>query len=769
VLVLLVCPLAAEDHALLVGCTEYPALKSHPYYEVTIRLFGPKNDVAIMRDTLSEHLGVKKITQLVGWPEKESERPTRANILHHLDRLAREVKKDDRVIFFFAGHGTQQPDTDGEEIDGLDEILLPADASGWDSKKKKLVNGILDDELNEKLRAIRSTGASIWLLLDCCHSGGGARGVTERSRGLHPMLLGVPEAALTRGTGAADTRVIRRRNLDGIVAMYSAQGHRTAPELLLPKDDANAKWHGAFSYALAGQLQRTGGNLSFRELHARSLAAYRTLYHGTAPQAEGELDQQVMGGGRGGTGLLLRRDGDDYLLNGGRLAGIEKGAVLAAVRDGTKLGYVRVTHADLSEARCKVLERDGLKLDAPTAPAEVVSQPVGEVRLKLFAAKDIKTDEIPFVQRVDKSSQADWLVTAREDKSLVIETAQGNGQRFATTTDHLSRHLHAIFRAENLKRFAGRGLMGPLPEGFEVTLLRQDGERITDGGSLCPGDELFVRVHNDSKNAVDVTILALDSRCSITELYPRDDTLRIPAKSGAIELGPFTVSDEALGIDHLVVIAVPRKTGEDAAWYGWLAQDSLPLERGTSTELDALLRAMAFGERLERGHTAKPAQACAALLTWQTTWSPLRLPGEFPAKTQPVTRKRSATEVPDAWAIGPRSCRANGVLLAGDKQPQFVLIDVDDDSTEAKFDPELAFHFLDDRRIAFYDTDNSGEFDLILVDKDLDPGAEIAYRRVDGKWTVDRDTREPWLRANHLTFDGGAGKALPKLRALIQD
>jgi hypothetical protein len=53
--------------------------------------------------------------------------PTRANILRGVDWLVKGVQAGDVLFFHFAGHGTQQPDTDGNEADGLDEALVPCD------------------------------------------------------------------------------------------------------------------------------------------------------------------------------------------------------------------------------------------------------------------------------------------------------------------------------------------------------------------------------------------------------------------------------------------------------------------------------------------------------------------------------------------------------------------------------------------------------------------------------------------------------------------
>jgi hypothetical protein len=779
--------LAAEEHALLIGCTEYPGLKSDPYYETSIRLYGPGNDVKLMSGTLRRFLGVKRITVLAGWPKDEAARPTRANIIGHLDRLADTAKKGDRVIVYFAGHGSQQPDTNRDEIDGLDEIFLPADAKGWNGKKGEVENSITDDELGAKLRAIRARGARVWLLLDCCHSGSGVRGVGERSRGLEAANLGIPDAAIARARrGAIASGAVKKESIEGIVAMYGAQSHRTAPELMLPKNADNADWHGAFTFVLVGQLQRTGGNLTFRELHARTLAAYRAIYHGTAPQAEGELDERVAGDGAGErAALLIRREKGGYVLNTGRLAGVEKGTILAAVRDGKRIGYVEVTQADLIESKCKAITRDGLTLKEEMAPAEIVSRSPGSLRLKIAcveaeggkvpAPKELR--DLEFVELVAQRSDADWVIVPRGGGRVWLEPAQGSGARLVATLPSLRRHLERVFRSENLTRFAGAGLMNPLPAGFEVTIAREGGAKIDPGAVVHPGEKVQVEIANRSKLDLDVTILAIDSQCGITEVYPRRDSARLPAGSAKQVIGPFEVLDNTLGIEHLVVIAVPRSAGQDPAWYGWLAQESLPTERGTINSLDSLLRAMAFGEGIERGHSASSADACAALLTWRTAWQPIALPKRFPGKPAKVGRQRALSKVPDAWAIGPHACLHRNMLLAGDDAPRFVLIDVDGDTSPAPvetlverraFDAEVAFHFLDDRRIAFYDTDDSGEFDLILVDNDADPDTDVEYRLIAGQWKVDAGTRKPWLRAHHLRFEDGPERALPILRKLAR-
>lgn len=125
-------------YVLLVGCTEYPHLKEK------WRLQGSENDVDLLHETFRDYLGVPEahITVLKGLDA------TRDNILTALTRLADTVRKGDRVVFHFSGHGSKQIDTaeDRDELDEYDEILLPADVREYDGDKGAVPNCISDDE-----------------------------------------------------------------------------------------------------------------------------------------------------------------------------------------------------------------------------------------------------------------------------------------------------------------------------------------------------------------------------------------------------------------------------------------------------------------------------------------------------------------------------------------------------------------------------------------------------------------------------------------------
>jgi len=91
--------------------------------------------------------------------------PTRKNILAGLAWLVEGAKSGDRLVFHFSGHGGQVKDLSGDEKDGKDECLFPADFN--------TAGSIIDDEIYRILVQPLPVGCQLFAIMDCCHSGTG--------------------------------------------------------------------------------------------------------------------------------------------------------------------------------------------------------------------------------------------------------------------------------------------------------------------------------------------------------------------------------------------------------------------------------------------------------------------------------------------------------------------------------------------------------------------------------------------------------------------
>ena len=83
---------------------------------------------------------------------------TSNNILRSLKSASENLGPEDIFVFYFSGHGGQQPDLNGDEQDGKDETLVAFDRE------------IVDDELNAIWTRFRP-GVRIVMLSDSCNSG----------------------------------------------------------------------------------------------------------------------------------------------------------------------------------------------------------------------------------------------------------------------------------------------------------------------------------------------------------------------------------------------------------------------------------------------------------------------------------------------------------------------------------------------------------------------------------------------------------------------
>ncbi len=176
--------------ALLIGIDDYQHVS---------RLNGPVNDAKDIEDFIKGHVGFKKSDVRLLLDEEA----TKKNIMSSVKEwLVEGTNAGDEVFLFYSGHGFQQPDTDGDEADNLDETLVPVDASVDESGK---INGMItDDELGVLLG--RLVGRRVHVVVDACHSGTSTRSAGDLESWKYIKTPRLPDGtpirvARTRGVG----------------------------------------------------------------------------------------------------------------------------------------------------------------------------------------------------------------------------------------------------------------------------------------------------------------------------------------------------------------------------------------------------------------------------------------------------------------------------------------------------------------------------------------------------------------------------------------
>ncbi|MCP4663260.1 MAG: caspase family protein, partial [bacterium] len=355
---------AATRRALLIGIDDYTSAAETGGIAVAgaereyTDLDGAVVDAKGLRDMLIGRFGFDEgEVQLLTNGEA-----TRDGILAAIrTHLVEPAQKDDEVVFFFAGHGSQVINSLSDEPDKLDETLVPADAA-------RGVRDIRDKELRRYFDRILDRGARLTVVFDSCHSGSGWKGlpVGGKVRAVAPDLRDV-----------ADGCVAGRRPEDrGALLLAAAQDFQRASESC----DENGQVHGAFSLALLRALRTAGVEESAERVFLRARALMRVGDVLQDPVLAGDATRRAeppFGGRRdhvdGATVVAVGKvePGGKLILQGGWVHGLSVDSELrqlpsAGSRDGWRHLRARVTKgAELMRSEARILEVD---------PAEIVGR-----------------------------------------------------------------------------------------------------------------------------------------------------------------------------------------------------------------------------------------------------------------------------------------------------------------------------------------------------------------------------------------------------------
>jgi metacaspase-1 len=235
---------------------------------------------------------------ILGFPAENirictDKRATKKGIMDGLKWLTGKARKDDVLVFYYSGHGSQVTDFSGDEVDGKDEILCPHDTSFVDAVF------IRDDALLQVFSKLPA-GVTLEVILDSCHSGTATRDLPgipskTRSRYFKPPLdytfhidyePDLKSRGLLKGNGKAIVPGLNH------VLWAACKDNQTSEET-----EIDGSVRGVFTYNFCQVLRRANGDIARKQLYKLVNAAMKREKYSQTPQveasSEGELGEKI--------------------------------------------------------------------------------------------------------------------------------------------------------------------------------------------------------------------------------------------------------------------------------------------------------------------------------------------------------------------------------------------------------------------------------------------------------------------------------------------
>ena len=296
------------------------------------------NDVPVLKNALIKQGFEEKNIAVV-----QDAQATRLGILKAIqDHLINKVKRGDIAVFHFSGHGQQVWDNNGDETDYYDEALVPYNSSKY--YKAGIYEGenlIRDDELGDMLREVRrklDKKGHLLTLIDACHSGSATRGFSK-ARGTHVRMASQAYVTAHPGKKRDENFLLDEApDIEGLapmVAFFSSGPHQLSYEHVAE----NGQGYGILSYTFSKTFGSAKKGVTYRSLFDQIRLQISSLSPRQTPQAEGFLDEELLGGNIIGTPQYFLpgvwTDSKLVQLHSGTLAGLHDSTIVAFYPVGT--------------------------------------------------------------------------------------------------------------------------------------------------------------------------------------------------------------------------------------------------------------------------------------------------------------------------------------------------------------------------------------------------------------------------------------------------
>lgn len=448
------------------------------------------------------------------------------------DWLVQNARPGDNVVIWYSGHGSQKWDEDGDEDDGLDETLAPADVLPQDTR-----NDITDDEFNRWLGMLPTD--NVVVVLDNCNSGTGTRDVTPFSSG---RLLARDLDALERPPGAARRAVGEMQDETGfdatetrVLELAAAQPFQVAVDAFFPAVDGREEFHGgAFTTFMVQQLWKAGEDVTYEDAFEQAYEALKRNRFQQDPYMSEDVSLRsfplfFVDGGTTGVGEMAlpvtATSGSTAELGAGLALGITPGSIFET-ESGARLEVTsvaqRATHLDVVSGSVSVGDRARLTSFVYGDSPLLVNIAAVETRLADALKRELESS--PAVRLIEEDDAFSHLIVRRRGDELRVIGSDGFARHEGVGVDVAAMEdLGGLLRKEAAAKSLGD--MENPAQSFGLKLELLDGKT-----SFGLGEEIAFAIESDRDGYVTLVDLGTDGTVAV--LLPNADDPSVRVRAG---------------------------------------------------------------------------------------------------------------------------------------------------------------------------------------------------------------------------------------------
>lgn len=599
-----------------------------------------KSDIEAIKQILIQKFNFKPTEIKTLLTKQETKRQS---ILNAFKALTATIQAGDIVYLHYSGHGSQVLDDNGDELDGLDETLVPSDYKTRQDGSRN----IRDDEIGKFLTELKAKNpANVTFIFDSCFSGTITRDGRQLVRG-ESYQGKIPK--INPKTVADDSSgLLPKKTLGSNFVIISAtRSDQTAKET---DNDSNGKM-GALTFSLIKALNEANSQTTYQDIFDRVQNLVSQRVEAQNPQIEGETNAVLLKGTANPAEpyILVSRDKkNNVILQAGSLQGMTKGSKFAIYPNGTKsrMGGKKLTDAeiiqiDATTAILKLATTVSSNI-LQSARAFETERKYSEILLKVGLSENIQANEILTelnkFSLVEITKKDDWDVRISKNDSgkIILERADGAKLLELENNENLARNIRlalereARFRTIQTLENSSPDLkieLRAVPVEVEknqlgaVTkiLTNKQLERNSDGKfTFSENDFVALEVRNTGNQDAWVTILDLTADGKISPMFPHprvampDNKILADSKWKRLPL-PFVFRiTPPFGSEIYKVIATAEPTDFSPLLDEQIVRGGDErVRKATQSPLGKILRSATLVQRSEIGSAEPPNWATA--------------------------------------------------------------------------------------------------------------------------------------------------------------